>query len=554
MNTNIFYGYTRISTPGQSKNSIQEQLDFLKVEASKLNLPFKPIIEQASGKDVIGRPALIKLLQEVKDSDVIGFKYVDRYGRETEENLALLRILSERNILVQINGQFINYKDPTQKFTFTTLSAVGTFQSELQKQKSLIGIQRKKESGDWVFPGRTYGYRIFEHRKGIPLIGIVKKEAEILKYIFENYAKGKSILRVTKEINEKGFRTREGNVFFNATVRRYILKPIYKGFYSHNRKLIKSNHYPTIITEELWNRANESFRNIIRKHSKQFKYSNYLLTGILKCFSCKKSYVHNFHKSKAKSEKVNENYVHKIYNNCQCEIGTFRAFVLEQIFQTCYALLYMNPLELSFYFEAQKEKYEKEINKDIEINLDRINKQLKTVETGLKNIAKAIIQGHDSETLLSESSKLQSEKKDLITHKNELLQSRQFQEDELDILFESFNEENLEKFSHANSEQRRIIYIDTIQNAYVFKKQLIIRFKNQKTFVIPLIKNRGSIIQKNFGVKVYFQGKYQYPVLIDINKKDFFLNEDENIEKDKFNKSFILNKKNRIADLKKRLI
>ena len=134
---NKYFGYSHISTENQSQNSVEEQLEFLQGQAQNLGLPFESIIEKQSTKDISGRKELVNLLSKVQDQDIVGFKYQDRLGRETEEDLILLRELSEKNIRVHVNGQFVDYKDPTQKFTFTTLSAVATFQRELQKLKAL---------------------------------------------------------------------------------------------------------------------------------------------------------------------------------------------------------------------------------------------------------------------------------------------------------------------------------------------------------------------------------------------------------------------------------
>ena len=76
---------------GQSENSIEEQLDYLKDQAKKLDCGFEQIAETHSAKNVAGRTQLVNLVQNLaKDGDIIGFKYADRYGRETEEGLACL--------------------------------------------------------------------------------------------------------------------------------------------------------------------------------------------------------------------------------------------------------------------------------------------------------------------------------------------------------------------------------------------------------------------------------------------------------------------------------
>ncbi len=543
---NTYYGYARVSTQGQSDNSIEEQLEYLEMEAQKVGCPFKPVFEKASAKSVDGRDALLGIIAELEDGDIVGFKYNDRYGRDTAEDLNLLKLFNRKNVKVHIDGKFVDIENPTDELTFTIMSAVATHERKLKKIKSIIGIKKKKEKGDWIFTGRLFGYRVVS-RNGRDEVEIVEREAKILRDIFEEYAKGRSLRSIVKELNEKGERTREGKSFVEATVRRWILKPIYKGYYliigAGNKKgqekildyaeldLVKSKIYKPIVSEELWNSANRSYRTVHRTHSKQFeyKYAYYELGGILQCYHCEKTfgeiirYVHSYWKSYGRY-KAHGNYVHKTSNkNSKCgqQFFTFRAEVLERLFRTCYYLLFANPNELLHYFE-EKEKAFDQKNEDVQEDVKRLTKELKAVQRKLYKITDLWLEENaDNDSLSKQSEKLKGEKEEL----NRLIEEKQYvlnhQKEDLETEFEIFQEGRLQHFvSIDDPSERRKIYAETIESAYVVNGQIKIEFKNSKTFIIPLRKNRGRTIQREFEIEVHFDRKHQYDLYLDTQEND----------------------------------
>ena len=502
---------------GQSENSIEEQLDYLKDQAKKLDCGFEQIAETHSAKNVAGRTQLVNLVQNLaKDGDIIGFKYADRYGRETEEDLALLRLLSEKNIKVHINGAFVDYRDPTSKFNFTTLSAVGTFQRELQNQKSRQGIKKKKEKGDWIFTGKLFGYKVVKNSKKT-IIEIVEKEAEILSFIFTEYAKGDSINHITKLVNEKFNRS-----LIPAIVRRWILKPLYKGYYLiegagakkgqekirhyDETALVKSNYYQPIVSEKLWDAANRSYRGVHRVYARQFeyRYSHYEPAGILKCYYCLKktgkatTYVHTWDKN---GSNTYNNYADRTHaKGCGQDIFTFRSSILESIFRTSYFLLFANTSELSHYFKEKEKEFNRE-TKDLQGSISILEIKLKEVNRKLAKITDYLLEEDADPVSLLKKSKIQKDKREqLIESIDKEREIINFQKLDLESAFEEFNENRLLKFIHANPSKKREIYIQTIESAFVYERQIKIKYKNKKKYIIPLSLNRGRRIQREFEI------------------------------------------------------
>ncbi len=532
-----YWAYARVSTVGQSDSSISVQLEYLKGNAKRLGLEYKPFSEKMSGSSLAPRTELNKIIEQAQKGDYIGVYDSSRLGRNIIDSLLVVGDLIKRGVKVQIGDRVLDEKSPSDELMFIIESAFAQFQLKEQKRKSLTGIEDKKKKGDWLFTGRLLGYDIVKEGSRIA-VKINETEAAIVQYIFEEYAKGKSINQITNELVAKGYRTKDGDQFVTATVRRYIHKPIYKGYYKIERggpgvgqdklplqssTLVKSNYYLPIVSEELWDRVTFSYRHVRRAHSIQFpyKYAQFELSSIIKCYYCvhigkATGYVHSYHKQR-ESDTVNSNYINRVHlDGCEQTRQTFRASVFESLFRSCFYLLFADENELNNFLTQQKtvsEAKDKEVQEDIK----RLDEAIHKIENKENHIIKAIIEyGMEDDRLARQLDELKRE----ITRLKEERELKSAQICESDELFnrmrEEYSENSLLTFMHAELPSiRRDYYIKFLEHAYVYRERLTIMFKNSKVFIIQLLPNQGRRIQHKFEVKVGYKGRLQYCVSID---------------------------------------
>jgi len=542
---NTYFAYARVSTAGQSDSSISVQLAYLKIKADDLHLEFKPFHEKMSGSSITPRIELNYIIAHAKKGDYIGVYDSSRLGRNTPESLALVSDFIKRGIKVQIGGRVLDESSPRDELIFTIESAIAQFQLKEQKLKSLIGIDEKRKNGEWLFTGRLLGYDL--EKDGNKLIAKINEdEAAIIRYIFEEYAKGKSINKITNDLVAKGYRTKDGDQFVAATVRRYIHKPIYKGFYKTEKcakgvgqdklslkdsSLIKSKYYLPIVSEELWDRVNYSYRHVRRAHSIQFpyKYAQFELSSIIKCYYCKKlgkatGYVHSYHKP-IDSETVNSNYINRVHlEGCEQTKQTFRASVFESLFRLCYYLVFAEENELNDFLVQQKEQAEAG-NKEVAADIQRLDESIRELEKKENNIIRAVVTfGMEDDRLVKELDKLKKEEKQL-KEERDLKAIGISDSEELFMKFrEEYSENSLISFIREETPSaRRSHYIRLLDHAYVYKERLTVLFKNSKVFVIQLLPNKGRKIQRIFQVKVGYKGREQYIATIDTDTEEISL-------------------------------
>lgn len=577
----VYWAYARVSTIGQSDSSISVQLEYLRGHASRLGLEYKPFFEKMSGSSLAPRTELNKIIKQAKEGDYVGVYDSSRLGRNIIDSLLVVDDLIKRGVKVQIGDRVLDEKSPSDELMFTIESAFAQFQLREQKRKSLIGIEDKKKNGDWLFTGRLLGYDIVKEGSRI-VVKINESEAVIIRYIYEEYANGKSINQITNELVSKGFRTKDGSKFVTATVRRYIHKPIYKGYYKIERSgpgvgqekialqdstLVRSNYYMPIVSEELWDRVNFSYRHIKRAHSIQFpyKYAQFELSSIIKCYYCKQlgkatGYVHSYHKQ-PRYNIANSNYINRVHlKGCEQSRQTFRAAVFESLFRSCFYLLFANENELTDFLSQQK-TISQAIDKEVQEDINRLNDAIRSIENKENHIIKAIIEyGIEDDRLARQLEELRKDKARL----SEERAVKSVQVNESDEVFnklrEEYSETSLLTFMHAELPSiRRDYYIRFLKHVYVYRGKLTILFKSSKVFIIQLLPNHGRRIQHEFKIKVGYKGRLQYCVSIDTTSEEVNLLSVANrivIKNDRdrsFYEANLLNTKRMLFDLQLKL-
>ena len=178
-----FYGYARKSTEGQNEASLEVQIDSLRKTAEKLGMNFEQIQETGSGRNISSRPKFSEMLKtKIQRGDAIGVYDSSRLSRNELEVIMIYQSLSEKGVDVYVDGKQIDSTNPQDRMMIGVQASFDAYSVNIQKDKSLKGIQKVKANGDWIFTGRMLGYQIIgigSRRR----VEIVPEEADIIRYI-----------------------------------------------------------------------------------------------------------------------------------------------------------------------------------------------------------------------------------------------------------------------------------------------------------------------------------------------------------------------------------
>jgi DNA invertase Pin-like site-specific DNA recombinase len=303
--------YCRVSTEEQSENgySIDEQERLLEEWCKKMGyVIYKCYSDRGiSGKNIKDRPALKELLSDAKAGKfdmVISWK-INRVSRKLEDVLKIANLLEKNNITFKSYSEPFETDTPAGRMQFQMMALIGEFERGTIAQNVKMGMIAKAKSGNWC-GGRVLGYDLVpnnspeEEKKGKNKLKINEKEAEIVRFIFNEYSKGKGYKAITNQINKLGYKTKKGNDFSVGSIRDILTNPVYIGEIRYNvrqnwsekrRRNINPNpirvkgKHEAIIDRELWDKVQLILESKKGKPSRIYD-GEYPLTGILRCPKC----------------------------------------------------------------------------------------------------------------------------------------------------------------------------------------------------------------------------------------------------------------------------
>ena len=275
--------YARYSSDSQTEQSIEGQLRVCQEYAKSNNiLIVDTYIDRAMTGTNDMRPDFQRM---IKDSNKRQWDYVlvyklDRFSRNKYENTIHKHTLSNNG--VKVLSAMENIPDSPEGIILESLlEGMNQYYSEELSQKMHRGLNESYRKGNFTGGLQIYGYDIVDKKNVInPL------EAEIVKEVFQRFAKGETGKSIADNMIARGIRTKRGHYLNDKCIYKMIENTKYVGKVKHG-DTVYTNIYPAIVDEITWQKV-QAIRNS-NKHSpgsKKERY-DYLLSGKLVCGDCK---------------------------------------------------------------------------------------------------------------------------------------------------------------------------------------------------------------------------------------------------------------------------
>lgn len=316
--------YARVSTEmKQQLNSLDNQIayyeDYIR---SHPDWTFVPgyVDEGISGVTTKKREQFNEMVEDAAAGafDLIITKEVSRFARNTLDSLQYTRQLLACGVAVFFQNDNINTLDEDGELRLTIMSSMAQDESRKISSRVKFGHQQAIKKGVVLGNSNIFGYRKLDKR-----LVVDEEQAAVVRELFELYATGKySMKQLETYFYEKGFRNSKGNKFSHTTMSSIIANPKYKGYYCGNKVRVvdlftKQQEFlpedewvmykdetgetvPAIVSEELWERANEVLRMRsadVKTRQNKTVHQN-LLTGKLVCANCGRPYYRKDGKAK----------------------------------------------------------------------------------------------------------------------------------------------------------------------------------------------------------------------------------------------------------------
>ena len=273
--------YARYSSDRQTEQSIEGQLHVCEEYAKKNEIIIvDTYIDRAMTGTNDNREAFQKMLadSDKKEWDYCLVYKLDRFSRNKYEMAIHRKRLKDNG--VKILSVMENIPDSPEGILLESLlEGMNQYYSEELSQKTKRGMHETRLKGNFDGGIVNYGYSVIGNK-----VVLNEEEAPIVRQIFTDYANGKTVVDIAKELRARGIRNR-GKIFQDHTIYVLLRREKYTGIYRTNG-ITYDNIYPRIVPQEIFDAVRRKAEKL--KHGKHVDNVTYLLRDKLVCGYCGK--------------------------------------------------------------------------------------------------------------------------------------------------------------------------------------------------------------------------------------------------------------------------
>lgn len=273
--------YARYSSERQNEQSIEGQLSSCQSYASENGII---IVDTYIDRAMTGKNDNRKEFQRMlKDSYKQAWDYVivyklDRFSRNKYEMAIHKKALRDNGVKLLSAMERIP-DTPEGIILESMLEGMAEYYSAELSQKVTRGLNENRKKGLHTGGEIVFGYKVIDKK-----IYIDEDQAEIVRYIYQEYASGVYVRDIISDLTNKGI-FRHGKPFAENTIYRLLQNEKYIGILRHNGEIFTTT-YPPIVPEDIFKIV--QLKHESNKFGKHTKLVTYLLKGKIYCGHCGK--------------------------------------------------------------------------------------------------------------------------------------------------------------------------------------------------------------------------------------------------------------------------
>lgn len=396
--------YARYSSDRQTEQSIEGQMRECQEFAEREGITIiNSYIDRAISGKTDNRPAF---QQMIADSSSHEFEYVlvyklDRFARNRYDS-AMYKAKLKKNGVKVVSAKENITDSPEGIILEGLLEAMNEYYSAELSQKIKRGMRENKIKGKTTGGNIALGYKIDADKHLI----IDEHGANAVRIIFRMYCEGNSLSDICRTLDIKGYKTSRGNKFNVSGVGRIIKNRHYIG----EAGFPGDKNCPAIIDEETFARANTKLIEFTSHRKKKRPRAEYLLTTKLYCGEC----------HKRMTGKAGTSNTKNMYYYYSCGTSGHEWLRKDEIENTVlkHTIAFLTPEHILHIAKKAYDIYTASIENDSETVC--LENELKSVDTAIANLIKAIEQGIFTASTRKRLEELETRKSELeteISHK-----------------------------------------------------------------------------------------------------------------------------------------
>lgn len=318
--------YTRVSTDEQAQKgfSLPHQKMMLEKYCSVKEITVVKHYEEDFSAKNFDRPEFNKLMLFIKANrgkiDLLVFTRWDRFSRNQEEALRVIRELKKYGVTLDCVEQSLDMNQPESKVMLALYLSIPEVENDKISIRTTEGIRRAKIEGCWTGVA-PIGYK--NHRNEADKSTLIPSEDSLLvQEAFQLYSRSiYSLEEVRRKMLKKGLKISKQQFYNMMQAVVYIGKVVVFAYGQEEERIVEGLHEP-IVTEELFYKV----QSLIKSNRKQplnktTKREELPLRGYLKCPVCGK----NLTGSGSRSRSGDLHYYYHCQKGCKVRFRADRA-------------------------------------------------------------------------------------------------------------------------------------------------------------------------------------------------------------------------------------
>ena len=331
------------------------------------------------------REAFQKMLA---DSNEKSFDYVlvykfDRFSRNKYETAIHKKTLKDNGVKVLSATEHI--PDSPEGIIFESmLEGYAEYYSAELSQKVRRGMNETRLKGNYTGGHLLYGYR----KEGKKVVAD-EQQADIVRFIFEQYSVGLYVKDIIAELDRRGIRY-HGKPFGRSTVYNILKNEKYAGVYRFQGE--EYDIFPQIVPTDVFEKVRAKVRK--NQYGKRSVQVNYLLRQKLRCGYCGRSVNAECGTSQNGEKKYYYKCLGRKHGNCHKK--PIRKEILEELVLDKIIAELSRPQIMDSIIQELMRRQEQQAREASALRM--ILKEKKQVDTALDNLVAAIERGIVSNT------------------------------------------------------------------------------------------------------------------------------------------------------------
>lgn len=292
-------GYIRLSDYRTDDTSTSPQRQREQIAATCLARGWH-LVEIVEDLDVSGsdrglrlqRPGLIKIRDRYGDADVLLFTKLDRLARNVTDFRAIAEDAEANGVALVSIDDNIDLTSASGKFFATILAAFAEMEAATIRERVLKGNAKARELGRFLGGVPPYGYRAINDPSGPGrTLTVDPDEAAVVRRLAEDLLDGKTVYRLTRELNDLGVPSKTGKDWSVQAVRQVLTSPRIVGRRTHRGQVITGadglpvQFHDPVLSLETWHRLRSALAPR-PKDSRRTPNAARLLSGLVVCDLC----------------------------------------------------------------------------------------------------------------------------------------------------------------------------------------------------------------------------------------------------------------------------